>query len=419
MAAKKKTLIIGAGIMGLCSAYYLHKKGHQVTVLEKSNGGQGASFVNAGYLTPSHIVPMSAPGVITKGLSMMMDSKSPFYIKPRWDTDFFKWAWAFHKSSTQVKVDRAAPIIKNINLLSSSLYDEIKESRDLGDFHLEKKGLLMIYQTDAYGDAEKKVAATAKGFGLEVSHLETDELKKLHGDTEVIGKGALHYFCDSHTTPTVFMAKMKEYLLNNGVRIKYGEAVTNFDYSNGVISKVQTEKETFHPDNVVLASGSWSNDLVKQLGITLQVQAGKGYCIDVHRPTGIKLPAILMEAKVAITPMAGFTRFAGTMEFSGVNYDINLNRVEAIAEAVKKFYPSIEITQEEIKNAKCGLRPVSPDGLPYIGKSGHFDNLFITTGHAMMGWSLGPATGKLISEVMEANEPSMDISPFDPDRSFG
>lgn len=411
-------MIIGAGVMGLCSAYYLHKKGHQVTVVEKSMGGQGASFVNAGYLTPSHIVPMAAPGVITKGLSMMLDPKSPFYIKPRWDFDFFKWAWAFHKSSTKEKVDRAAPIIKDINLLSSKLYDEIKEFGDLGDFHLEKKGLLMIYQTDKYGDAEKKVALKAKEFGLEVSHLETDELKKLHGDTQVIGKGALHYFCDSHTTPTVFMAKMKEYLLKNGVQINYGEAVTKFHSSNGKINKVQSDKEIYQPDNVVLASGSWSNDLVKQLGLTLQVQAGKGYCIDVHRPTGIELPAILMEAKVAITPMAGFTRFAGTMEFSGVNYDINVARVEAIAEAVKKFYPDIEITRAEIENAKCGLRPVSPDGLPYIGKTEKFNNLFITTGHAMMGWSLGPATGKLISEVMDGETTSMDITPFDPTRSF-
>lgn len=419
MAEKKKTLIIGAGVMGLCSAYYLHKKGHQVTVLEQSMGGLGASFVNAGYLTPSHIVPMAAPGVITKGLSMMLDPKSPFYIKPRWDIDFFKWAWAFHKSSTKEKVDRAAPIIKDINLLSSKLYDEIKESGDLGDFHLEKKGLLMIYQTDAYGDAEKKVAATAKGFGLEVTHLETDALRKLHGDTEVIGKGALHYFCDSHTTPTVFMAKMKDYLLQNGVQINYGEAVTKFDYTNGKIHTVRSDKQSYQPDNVVLASGSWSNDLVKQLGLTLQVQAGKGYCIDVHRPTGIKLPAILMEAKVAITPMDGFTRFAGTMEFSGVNYDINLDRVVAIAEAVMKFYPSIEITKAEINSAKCGLRPVSPDGLPYIGKMKAFDNFFITTGHAMMGWSLGPATGKLISEVMEGEGTSMDIKPFDPERKFG
>lgn len=416
--SEKKTIVIGAGIIGLCSAYYLHKKGHDVTVLEKSKGGIGASFVNAGYLTPSHIVPLAAPGVIAKGLSMMMDSRSPFYIKPRWDMDFFKWAWSFHKSSTKDKVEKAAPIIKDINLLSGQLYDEIKSSGDLGDFHLDKKGLLMIYQTESYGNAEKEVATKAQEMGLEVKTLGEEELKKIHGNTKLIGKGALHYYCDSHSTPNVFMAKMRDYLLKEGVKIVYGEEVKNFEYSNAHVTKVHTETNTYEADSVIMASGSWSNDLVKKLGLTLQVQAGKGYCIDVYRPTGIQLPAILMEAKVAITPMDGFTRFAGTMEFSGVNYTINRNRVEAIADAVKKFYPDIHITKEEIENAKCGLRPCSPDGLPYIGKSDKYNNLFVATGHAMMGWSLGPATGKLISEIVQEENTSMNVEAFDPNRKF-
>ncbi len=416
--ANKNTLIVGAGIMGLCSAYYLHKKGHKITVLEKSDGGVGASFVNAGYLTPSHIVPLAAPGVITKGLSMMLNSRSPFYIKPRLDINFFKWAWSFYKSSTKEKVERAAPILKDINLLSSKLYDEIKRSGDLDDFHLEKKGLLMIYQTEAYGQAEQKVAKKAEEFGLEVKILNKEELASIHGKMNVIGKGAFHYYCDAHSTPNVFMAKMKDYLVNSGVQIIYGEEVTKFGYSESKIKTVYTKTKTYTPDNVVLAAGSWSNKLARGLDLNLQVQAGKGYCIDVYRPTGIKLPAILMEAKVAVTPMDGFTRFAGTMEFSGINHEINLGRVEAIADVVKNFYPDIQITEEEIKNAKCGLRPVSPDGLPYIGKTDNFDNLFITTGHAMMGWSLGPATGKLITEIIENTTPSMDINPFDPQRKF-
>lgn len=416
--AKKNTLIVGAGIMGLCSAYYLHKKGHEVTVLEKSDGGVGASFVNAGYLTPSHIVPLAAPGVITKGLSMMLNSRSPFYIKPRWDINFFKWAWSFYKSSTKAKVERAAPILKDINLLSSKLYDEIKRSGDLDDFHLEKKGLLMIYQTEAYGQAEQKVSKKAEEFGLEVKILNKEELASIHGKMNVIGKGAFHYYCDAHSTPNVFMAKMKDYLVNSGVKIIYDEEVTQFGYSESKINMVYTKTKTYTPDNVVLAAGSWSNKLARGLDLNLKVQAGKGYCIDVYRPTGIKLPAILMEAKVAVTPMDGFTRFAGTMEFSGINNEINLGRVEAIAEVVKNFYPDIQITKEEIKNAKCGLRPVSPDGLPYIGKTDTFDNLFITTGHAMMGWSLGPASGKLITEIVENTTPSMNIEPFDPQRKF-
>lgn len=414
----KKIVVVGGGVIGLCSAYYLHKNGHEVTVLEKTKGEMGASFVNAGYLTPSHIIPLAAPGVITKGLSMMMDSKSPFYIKPRWDVDFFKWAWSFYKSSTKEKVIKAGPVIKDINLLSSGLYDEIKDSGDLGEFHLEKKGLLMVYQTKASEEEEKVVANKAKQMGLEVEELNKKELKAMHGNTEVVANGAVHYHCDAHSTPNDFMGKMYGYLKKSGVNIKYGEEVNGFDVTDGKINAVQTKNSTYEADDVILASGSWSGNIAKKLGINLQVQGGKGYCINVYRPTGIEYPVILMEAKVAITPMDGFTRFAGTMEFSGVDYKIDRGRVQAIADAVHKYYPQIKITEEEINNAKCGLRPVSPDGLPYIGRSNVLDNLFVATGHAMMGWSLGPATGKLISEIVDGKETSMNIDAFDPQRSF-
>lgn len=148
------------------------------------------------------------------------------------------------------------------------------------------------------------------------------------------------------------------------------------------------------------------------------MQAGKGYRINVYRPTGISLPAILMESKMAVTPMQGFTRFAGTMEFSGINNIIRKERVLALAKGAHSFYPELEINTQEIEDAKTGMRPVSPDGLPYIGKSKMFENLTFATGHAMMGWSLGPATGKLVSEIVDGRSTSMDIAAFDPDRKF-
>jgi D-amino-acid dehydrogenase len=156
----------------------------------------------------------------------------------------------------------------------------------------------------------------------------------------------------------------------------------------------------------------------KKLKINLPLQAGKGYRINVERPTGITMPAILLEAKVAVTPMKGFTRFAGTMEFSGINATIRKERVKAIANAANNFYPEIEINTTEMDKAKSGMRPVSPDGLPYIGRSPEIQNLIFATGHAMMGWSLGPATGKLVVEVIEGKKTAIDISPFAPERRF-
>jgi D-amino-acid dehydrogenase len=414
----KRIIIIGGGIVGLSSAYYLNKAGHQVTVIDKSDITEGASFVNAGYITPSHIIPLASPGMIAKGIKWMFNSASPFYMKPRWDPDFFRWSWYFHKSSTPEKVAKAIPVIKDINILSRGLFEDIYASGDLGQFQLEHKGLLMLYKTDKAGESEMEVAQKARFLGLEVSALDLAALKKLEPNVELNVKGAIHYECDGHTTPTEFMPKMVKYLRDAGVDLKTNEEVLEIFKSGGHITGIRTSKESYKAEEVVLAAGSWSGTISKQLAVKLPLQAGKGYSINVKKPTGISIPAVLMEAKAAVTPMQGFTRFAGTMEFSGINNIIRKERVQAIANAVKNYYPGIEISAEDMANAKSGLRPVSPDGLPYIGRSKVYDNLTFATGHAMMGWSLGPATGKLISEIVDNEKTSMDIAPFDPDRIF-
>ena len=414
----KSIIIIGGGIVGLCSAYYLQKEGHEVTVIDKSDLSSGASFVNAGYITPSHIIPLAAPGMITKGIKWMFNSSSPFYIKPRFDIDLIKWSWYFHRASTQEKVAKAIPVIKDINLLSRDLFESIKASGDLGDFHLERKGLLMLFKTDAAVEEEMKVAEKARQLGLEVEFLNKQKLNTIEPNVNIEAKGAIHYECDGHMTPTEFMPKMIDFLQHKGVVIKTNEEVLNILISNDKIQKIVSSKESYKADEVVLAAGSWSGQLSKKLKIKLPLQAGKGYRINVERPTGITIPAILMEAKVAVTPMKSFTRFAGTMEFSGINSIINKKRVQAIANAANTFYPEVEINATEMDKAKSGMRPVSPDGLPYIGRCPEIQNLTFATGHAMMGWSLGPVTGKLVAEVIDGKKPSLDISPFAPERRF-
>jgi len=391
----KRIIIIGGGIAGLSSAYYLNKSGHHVTVIDKSDITAGASFVNAGYITPSHIIPLASPGMIVKGIKWMFNSESPFYMKPRWDPDF-----------------------KDINILSRGLFEDIYASGDLGEFQLERKGLLMLYKTDKAGEDELEVAQKASFLGLEVKNLDLAQLKKLEPNVKLDVKGAIHYECDGHTTPTEFMPKMVKYLREAGVDLKTNEEVQEISTSGSKITEIRTSKASYNADEVVLAAGSWSGKISKQMKVKLALQAGKGYSINVKKTTGISIPAVLMEAKAAVTPMQGFTRFAGTMEFSGINDTIRKERVEAIARAAKSYYPEIEISMEDKANAKSGLRPVSPDGLPYIGRSKAYGNLIYATGHAMMGWSLGPATGKLVSEIIDNKKTTMDIAPFNPDRKF-
>lgn len=414
----KKVLIIGGGILGLSTAYYCIKEGYEVEILDQGTFSKGASYVNAGFLTPSHIIPLAAPGMITKGLKWMFNSSSPFYMKPRIDKDFFRWAWQFYKASTHSRVRQSMPRIAEINLFSKSLYEELLESGDLGEFQLEKTGLLMLFKSEKEALSEQNVALQGKHYGLEGVTLDRGALDKLQPGLSPEVKGAIHWTCDAHTSPDQLMARLKTYLKNSGVQFRPETRVEDFEFRNGRISAVRTNRGKYASDNFVMASGAWSQLLFHKLQIPLQVEGGKGYRIDVARETGVRLPAVLMDAKVAVTPMTGFTRFAGTMEFSGLNHKIRLKRVQAIAKAAKSYYTDLEFTYTEVNNAQCGLRPVTPDGLPYIGLTKEYPNLNLATGHAMMGWSLGPATGKLVSELISGKPTSIPVEAFSPQRRF-
>lgn len=413
----KHVVIIGGGIIGLCTAYYLQKEGCQVTIVDQSNLDGGASYVNAGYLSPSHIIPLSAPGVMKKGLKWMLNKSSPLYIKPRLDLNFLRWTWAFNKSCNQNHVNNAAPLIRDISVLSQELYSEIK-AQEKFNFHYEKKGLFMLCQTEKMLEEEVHIANLASKLGLLAREVNLDEIKRLEPNVNINAIGAAYFECDQHTTPHEFMENMKSYLKQVGVMFRANEKVIDLKTSNSSISSIKTIKGELSADEFVLAAGSWSHMLSKKLGIRLLLEAGKGYRINSTQNTGITIPAILCEAKVAVTPMNGFTRFAGTMEIAGVNHAINQVRVEAIASATKTYYPDITLTQEEKSSAECGLRPVSPDGLPYIGKSLKCKNLTVAAGHAMMGWSMGTATGKLVSEIISEQRTSLDLTYYHPDRKF-
>ena len=413
----KKCIVIGGGIIGLCTAYYLQKEGHEVTVIDQSGMDEGASYVNAGYISPSHIVPLSAPGIVKKGIQWMFDPSSPFYVKPRLDADFLRWAWAFNKSCTHKHVDRSIPVIRDIAVFSHELFEEIEKEPGF-DFHFEKKGLLMLCKTEKMLEEEIKVAQLARDVHLESKVLNKEELRVMEPLVSEDVIGATYYSCDSHTTPQEFMNNMKKHLLAQGVEIKANEKVLDMQIKDGAIGKVATSQGSYMADEYILAAGSWTGFIAKKLGMRLLLQAGKGYRINVNRETKISLPAILAEAKAAVTPMNGFTRFAGTMEIAGISDTINPVRVKAIAKAAQDYYQDMSITQEEIEDASSGLRPLSPDGLPYIGRTQKCPNLTIATGHAMMGWTMAAGTGKLVAEIISETKTSLDLNPLSPDRTF-
>jgi D-amino-acid dehydrogenase len=325
--------------------------------------------------------------------------------------------YAFAKSSNNYHVKKSIPLIKDITVLSQRLYDEIKQKPDF-NFHYDKKGLLMLCKTQKYLDSESKLVNIAISQGLNAKMITKSEIKKIEPNIEIDAIGGAYFECDFHTTPNEFMLDMKRYLLANGVEIIKNTEITDLTIKNGSIKNLITLEKKIFADEFILCAGSWSNILSKKLNLNLLLQAGKGYSINILNKTNITTPAILSEAKVAVTPMNGFTRIAGTMEIAGINKRINKLRVDSIVELSKNYYPDLIINENDINKVASGLRPVSPDGLPYIGRSAICNNLIIATGHAMMGWSMATATGLITSEIIEGKKTSLNIESYSPDRKF-
>ncbi|MFK7807675.1 MAG: NAD(P)/FAD-dependent oxidoreductase [Saprospiraceae bacterium] len=413
-----RTLVIGGGIIGLSSAWYLHRAGHEVIVLDKNNFENGCSHGNAGMIVPSHFIPLAAPGMIAKGIRWMFDAESPFYIKPRMNLDLLRWGWLFYKSATSEKVKKAATLLRDFNWLSKRLYKEMAAEESM-DFAFAEKGILMIYNSEKAEEEELEVAEQANELGIKTKKLSSEELQGLEPGFKLNAKGAIHYPEDAHLSPALLMTQMRTHLSQNGVHFHEGVLVNGFEKQKGKISGVHTNKGIYHADQIVVAGGSWTPTLVKDLGLRLPMQAGKGYSFTIpNAKPNLNHPAILTEAKVAVTPMESSLRFAGTMEIAGLHEEINQNRVNGILKSIPTYYPELNLSTDKIQKLWSGLRPCSPDGLPYIGKCPDYGNVLLATGHAMMGLSLGAGTGKLIQMLVDGEDVGLDLSLMRIDR-FG
>ncbi len=411
-----KAIIIGGGVIGLFSAYYLHKSGWEVDVLEQGDLSDNCSFGNAGMITPSHFVPLASPGMVEQGIRWMFNSKSPFYVKPSLNKELIGWGLKFMKSATKKHCDRSAGALRDISLLSKQLYHDFEKDAAY-DFGLTDNGILMLFKTQKVKEEELHLVEQAVNMGLDVQYLSPDECRKLQPDIELDILGAVHYRCDSHMYPNKMMKGLVKHLEAAGIRIHRNTEVTSINHTDGKVTSLNTTKGEFSGDAYLISGGSWSQGIAKLAGINVPLMPGKGYSFMVHEPVKpMTIPSILCEARVAITPMNGSIRFGGTMEIGKINQQININRVKGIVEAVPNYLPDFKLPVPEQKDIWFGFRPVSPDGLPYIGMSGKFKNLAIATGHAMIGLALGPATGKLIADTFNGEKPPIDMSLYAPGR---
>ena len=413
-----KVTIIGGGIIGLSSAWFLHESGHEVTVIDKTDMLGNCSYGNAGYVCPSHFVPLATPGIVTQGLKWMWNSKSPFYVQPRLDINLIKWGWKFMQVATEQHVEKVAIPLRDIALLSQYWYEQWDQST-LFDFSYEHKGLLEIFKTEKGAEKCKVLCDKAHQLGLlDTSILSQAQLQALEPQTEIDALGALFFKCDAHLYPNKLMHQLLEILTQKGVKLIKEEEVVGFEKKGKKITAVKTVHRHYPTDEVILSSGSWSRELAAKLNIDLLLMPGRGYSVTLEDSLyHINYPSVLVEGRVALTPMDGNKiRFGGTMEITSTKTPPRMNRVQGIVDAVKTVYTQFDIDLPPNEKIWYGYRPCSADGLPYIGRTKQWDNLVMATGHAMVGLSLGAGRGKVVADIVEGKALSMDISPFHPNR---
>jgi len=411
-----KVTIIGGGVVGLCCAYYLNKEGYEVTVIDRNDITDGCSFGNMGYISPSHFIPLATPGIVSQGLRWMLNPSSPFYIKPRLNRELIQWGLTFWKNSNAQKVKENIPHLNNLLQLSRELMNDLKKEFN-DSFTMIEKGCWTLYKNEKTADHERHLAEQAMSLGLKTQTYSASQVQELEPEVEVDAAGGVLWLDDCHLDSAKLMKALHHFLQTEGVKFFLNSEVKGFERTNGKINSVITDKDKIDTDEIIIANGSWMPAVARMAGIHLLMQPGKGYSVVYENmEKNLRRPAILIEARTAMTPIDRWLRIGGTMELSGHSDNVLPKRVTAIYDSVKKYFPSLDISRPEPGKAWYGYRPVTPDGLPYIGKHKKISNLTFAGGHAMLGVSAAAATGKLVNEILGNRPTSIDIFAFDPER---
>lgn len=409
----KSVIILGAGVIGLSTALYCARRGMQVTIIDqKPRQRDGCSFGNAGMIVPSHFIPLAAPGMVALGLKWMWNPESPFYIKPRLDVDLMSWGLHFWKAATKARMEAAAPVLRDLSLLSRECFETLGL-----DFGLVKRGLLMLCKKQQTLNEEAHMAEKSNALGIPAEVLDAKATAALDPAVTMDICGSVFFPKDCHLAPGSFISAVEAELLRLGVTFLWETEVSGFKTESGALRALKTSRGEIESDEVVLSGGVWSAQLAKELDLKLPMQAGKGYSLTLANPKQLpELCSICTEARLAVTPMEGTLRVGGTMEMAGIDESITQRRVRGITRAFPQYFPAFEENDFAEVKPWSGLRPVSPDGMPYIGRTQRWKNLTVATGHAMMGLSLAPATGRIVSELLAGEKSSVKLDLMSPDR---
>jgi len=410
MHQANRVIIIGGGVIGAFTAYYLQKKGWAVTLLEKDRFGCGASHGNCGLIVPSHILPLNSPKMLIKGFKWLFKKDAPLLIKPRFDPDLFNWLGQFvhhcrRKNIMASALGRAALLKDAIDLHRSFIQEEGLEC------DWEILGALHAFRSFDELENHRAVDAFTAQFGISGKMMNREDALNIEPTLGNDIVGAWFYNQSAQLRPEALMKDLKRVLVNRNIEIVEQAEVKGFRTNNSRAVAVATNLGTFEAEQFVVATGAWAPLLGEAMGYRISIQPGKGYSVTMQRPSGgPSIPCFFEEAKVVATPWQSGLRLGGTMEFAGYDESLNRHRLEALLQASKRYLKRMDLSG--IEEEWCGWRPMTPDGLPIIDRLPTLKNVMIAAGHNMEGISMAPGTGKLVSEMVSGEPPHIDPFPY-------
>jgi D-amino-acid dehydrogenase len=412
----KRVVVVGGGVVGSCSAYYLARAGWQVTVLERGGPTAGCSHANCGYVCPSHVLPLAVPGAVWSTFKTLFWKNSPLKVRPLVVLKNLGWFLNFARKCNERDMLAAGTAIQALLNSSRALFDELIQGERIA-CEWESKGLLFVFQTaKAFEHYAHTDHLLADKFAMPAKRFDADSLHNLEPALKPgCAAGGYLYQSDGHLRPDRLMSELRRVLAEKGVEVRHDCAMTGFVTEGGKVKAVRTAGGDIDADHVVVATGAWTPLLNKELGCRVPIQPGKGYSITMARPAVCPTyPLIFEEHRVAVTPFQSGYRIGSTMEFAGYDDRLNRSRLSILTEGAKHYLrePLAEPVQEEW----WGWRPMTFDGLPVIDRAPAAANVLIAAGHNMLGLSMGTATGKLVAELVGGEKPHLDPRPYSLER---
>lgn len=408
-----KVLVLGGGIIGMSTAWYLAQDGHEVTVIDRQPGpGLETSFANAGEISPSYSAPWAAPGAIRKAVGWMLSKHGPFRLYPRFDRAQWRWLWKMLRNCNAVAYERNLMRMQRLAVYSLDRFIEMRE-RTGWRYDDRQRGTLLFFRDRQGLESVNSDLEVLRSFGVQVDVLDVEGcLREEPGLARVRDRiaGALHMPDDETGDCLMFCNLLYERLHDLGVSFRFSTRIDAIWTVADQVSAVRTDAGTLTADAYVLAAGSYSALLAQPLGIDLPVYPVKGYSLTVpiKDERGAPRSSIVDEDhKVAITRLGSRIRVAGTAEISGFDLTLRQGRLDTIRHVLRELFRGSY--HKDRMSFWAGLRPMTPDGTPIIGRS-PYGNLYLNTGHGTFGWTMSLGSGRVVADLIRRREPDIDIT---------